>query len=107
MLAFGSGPVIFTGVDQWKQGDHCFLVRNPDYFIEGQPYVDRVEFYRIADAAGEGRARAEPEPQRLGGETERGDDRPFLLLLVEDPGRRPHHLDHLADVAQDVIQQER
>src|SRR5262249_14227715 len=47
----GSGPVIFTGVDQWKQGDHCFLVRNPDYFIKGQPYVDRVEFYRIADAA--------------------------------------------------------
>src|SRR5262249_49691521 len=31
----GSGPVIFTGVDQWKQGDHCFLVRNPDYFIKG------------------------------------------------------------------------
>jgi len=34
-----SGPYI---LQEWVQGDHITLVRNPNYFVAGQPYIDRV-----------------------------------------------------------------
>jgi len=34
-----SGPYI---LEEWVQGDHLTLVRNPNYFEEGKPYIDRV-----------------------------------------------------------------
>jgi peptide/nickel transport system substrate-binding protein len=43
----GSGPFKF---EEWVKGDHITLVRNEDYFLEGQPYLDRVIFRIIPDA---------------------------------------------------------
>lgn len=34
-----SGPFILK---EWVEGDHITLVRNPNYFEEGKPYVDKV-----------------------------------------------------------------
>jgi peptide/nickel transport system substrate-binding protein len=43
----GSGPFKF---EEWVKGDHITLVRNPDYFLSGQPYLDKVVFRIIPDA---------------------------------------------------------
>jgi peptide/nickel transport system substrate-binding protein len=44
----GSGPYVF---EKWERNAIATLTRNPDYFERGKPYVDRVEFPRIADGA--------------------------------------------------------
>jgi peptide/nickel transport system substrate-binding protein len=44
----GSGPWIF---EKWEKGNLVALVRNPDYYLKGVPYVDRIELYQIADVA--------------------------------------------------------
>lgn len=43
---FGHNPV-GTGafmLEEWSLGQQLVLVRNPDYFIEGRPYLDRIVF---------------------------------------------------------------
>jgi ABC-type transport system substrate-binding protein len=47
------GPTIGTGpwIHLEYRADGDTLQRNPDYFIRGLPYVDRLEFRRIADSA--------------------------------------------------------
>ena len=34
-----SGPYL---LEEWVTGDHLTLVRNPDYFEDGKPYIDRM-----------------------------------------------------------------
>jgi peptide/nickel transport system substrate-binding protein len=46
------GPVVGTGpwlVDKVEFGRYDYLVRNPDYFLKGLPYLDRLEINHIAD----------------------------------------------------------
>jgi peptide/nickel transport system substrate-binding protein len=43
----GTGPWLF---ESWNAGDGLAkLTRNPDYFVRGQPYFDRIEFSSIPD----------------------------------------------------------
>ena len=44
----GTGPFVFR---EWIRGSHITLERNPNYFKPGKPYVDRVVFKVIPDAA--------------------------------------------------------
>lgn len=44
----GTGPFLF---EEWVRGDHITLTRNPDYFQEGLPYLDRLIFKIIPDAS--------------------------------------------------------
>ncbi|MBL8345785.1 MAG: ABC transporter substrate-binding protein [Rubrivivax sp.] len=44
----GSGPFKFS---KWERGSHVELVRNPNYFRAGKPYLDRVVFRFVPDAA--------------------------------------------------------
>lgn len=44
----GTGPFKFK---EWKKGQYIELVRNPDYWDAGKPYLDRVIFRNIPDAA--------------------------------------------------------
>ena len=44
----GSGPFKFS---KWERGSHVELVRNPVYFRTGKPYLDRVVFRFVPDAA--------------------------------------------------------
>jgi peptide/nickel transport system substrate-binding protein len=43
----GTGPFMFK---EWVAGDHITLVKNPNYFIEGQPYLDEVVYRIVPDA---------------------------------------------------------
>lgn len=44
----GTGPFKF---EEWEKGSFIHLVKNEDYYLEGQPYLDEV-FYRVVpDAA--------------------------------------------------------
>ena len=42
----GSGPFVFK---EWVRGSHIIFERNPDYYIKGEPYVDRVVARFIPD----------------------------------------------------------
>ena len=44
----GTGPFKFQ---EWKRGSYIHLVKNPDYWIKGQPYLDDLYFRVIPDAA--------------------------------------------------------
>jgi ABC-type transport system substrate-binding protein len=44
----GTGPYI---LEKWDPNSGTFVVKNPDYFIKGVPYVDRYERLRIPDEA--------------------------------------------------------
>jgi peptide/nickel transport system substrate-binding protein len=44
----GTGPFKFK---EWKRGSHITLVRNPDYWKKGMPYLDEIVFLVIPDAA--------------------------------------------------------
>ena len=46
-VGIGAGPFIF---ESWIQDDEAVLVRNPDYFREGCPYLDKVVFKPIVEA---------------------------------------------------------
>jgi peptide/nickel transport system substrate-binding protein len=45
----GTGPWIFDSVS--PSGDFTAVVRNPDYFLKGLPYLDRIEVHRLVDAS--------------------------------------------------------
>jgi len=42
----GTGPFKFKS---FEPGSHMELVRNPDYFVQGQPYLDGLTFFIIKD----------------------------------------------------------
>ncbi|MGQ4274656.1 ABC transporter substrate-binding protein [Terrihabitans sp. B22-R8] len=44
----GTGPYIFK---EWKKGQYVTLERNPNYWDAGKPYLDRIIFRVIPDAA--------------------------------------------------------
>ncbi|MBE7732830.1 ABC transporter substrate-binding protein [Devosia faecipullorum] len=44
----GTGPFKFV---EWEKGSHVALARNEDFFIAGKPYLDRLVFQTIPDAA--------------------------------------------------------
>lgn len=44
----GSGPFKFV---RWAKGSHVELTRNPDYFMPGRPYLDRLVVQFVPDAA--------------------------------------------------------
>lgn len=44
----GTGPFKFV---EWKKGSYVVLEKNKDYFIKGIPYLDRLVFQVIPDAA--------------------------------------------------------
>jgi peptide/nickel transport system substrate-binding protein len=42
----GTGPFVF---DSWARDDRLVVTRNPDYWRDGLPYLDRIEFRPIPD----------------------------------------------------------
>lgn len=44
----GTGPFKFN---EWKKGSYIHLVKNKDYHIDGQPYLDEIFWHVIPDAA--------------------------------------------------------
>ena len=44
----GTGPFIF---EEWSRGSHITLKKNPDYFQKGLPYLDKLVFRIIPNAA--------------------------------------------------------
>src|SRR5215207_946524 len=42
----GTGPFTFA---EWASGDHLRMVRNPNYWDQGKPYVDEIVFQFIKD----------------------------------------------------------
>lgn len=44
----GTGPF---EMQSWKQGDSLVVVKNRDYWQEGQPYLDEIEFKVLGDAS--------------------------------------------------------
>jgi peptide/nickel transport system substrate-binding protein len=42
----GSGPFVFK---EWSRGSHVTLERNPDYWIAGRPYLERVVIRFVPD----------------------------------------------------------
>jgi peptide/nickel transport system substrate-binding protein len=43
---FGTGPFI---LDEWLPGERATLVRNPDYWEEGRPYLDEMIFMGMSE----------------------------------------------------------
>lgn len=43
----GTGPFM---LEDWVPNDHLTVVKNPDYWREGLPYLDRIEFRPILEA---------------------------------------------------------
>lgn len=44
----GTGPFKFN---EWEKGSYIHLVKNDDYYIDGQPYLDEIYWQVIPDAA--------------------------------------------------------
>jgi peptide/nickel transport system substrate-binding protein len=44
----GTGPFMFQ---EWKKGAYIHLVKNPNYYIKGRPYLDEIYWQVIPDAA--------------------------------------------------------
>ena len=47
------GPTIGTGpwiLQEWKPMQSTTLKKNPDYFLQGQPYLDTLVWFRLGDA---------------------------------------------------------
>lgn len=43
----GTGPFVFK---EWVSGDHITVVKNPNYFIQGLPYLDEIVWRVVPDA---------------------------------------------------------
>lgn len=43
----GTGPFVFK---EWKRGSYIKLVKNPDYWKKGLPYLDEIVFHVLPDA---------------------------------------------------------
>ena len=56
----GTGPFRFGS---WKRGDNIILERNPTYWQDGKPHLDRIVFRFIADASGRAAALESGEAQ--------------------------------------------
>jgi peptide/nickel transport system substrate-binding protein len=46
-MAVGTGPFILK---EWAQGDHISLVKNPNYWQAGRPYLDAIKYRVLPDA---------------------------------------------------------
>src|SRR5262249_41737702 len=44
----GTGPFMLK---EWVRGDHITLVRNPNYWMPGKPYLDQIIFKIIPDSS--------------------------------------------------------
>src|SRR6266404_1014254 len=44
----GTGPFMFK---EWQKGSFIHLVKNPNYYIKGKPYIDDIYWHVIPDAA--------------------------------------------------------
>ena len=44
----GTGPFVFK---EWKKGEYILLERNPNYWDKGKPYLDKVIYKVVPDAA--------------------------------------------------------
>lgn len=44
----GSGPFRFV---EWRQGEYILLEKNPDYWAEGEPYVDQIVVLLVGDSS--------------------------------------------------------
>jgi peptide/nickel transport system substrate-binding protein len=44
----GTGPFMFK---EWQKGSFIHLVKNPNYYIKGKPYLDEIYWHIIPDAA--------------------------------------------------------
>jgi peptide/nickel transport system substrate-binding protein len=44
----GTGPFMFK---EWQKGSFIRLVKNPNYYIKGKPYLDEIYWHVIPDAA--------------------------------------------------------
>jgi peptide/nickel transport system substrate-binding protein len=44
----GTGPFMFK---EWQKGSFIHLVKNPNYYIKGKPYLDEIYWHVIPDAA--------------------------------------------------------
>jgi peptide/nickel transport system substrate-binding protein len=42
----GTGPFKFK---EWRRGEFVELVRNPDYFVKGRPYLDTIRYVIVAE----------------------------------------------------------
>ncbi|PYM91447.1 MAG: peptide ABC transporter substrate-binding protein [Candidatus Rokuibacteriota bacterium] len=42
----GTGPF---KVKEWRKGEYVELVRNPDYFVKGRPYLDGLKYFAIVE----------------------------------------------------------
>jgi peptide/nickel transport system substrate-binding protein len=62
----GSGPFKFQ---EWVKGDHVTLVRNENFYIPDQPYLDRLIFRIIPDAGARSIAFQKGETDLLGNAT--------------------------------------
>ncbi|MFG1292262.1 ABC transporter substrate-binding protein [Xanthobacter versatilis] len=56
----GTGPFVFK---EWSRGNYIVLERNPEYWDKGKPYLDRVVFRVIPDAAARSAALEKGEVQ--------------------------------------------
>jgi len=43
-----NGPYI---LEEWERGDHLTFVRNPNYFEEGKPYIDKIYVQVVPEAS--------------------------------------------------------
>jgi peptide/nickel transport system substrate-binding protein len=49
-----AGPVVGTGpflFGSWEMGKTLELLRSPDYYQKGKPYLDKIQWFRLADSA--------------------------------------------------------
>ncbi|MCC0806103.1 ABC transporter substrate-binding protein [Methylobacterium sp. W2] len=56
----GTGPFVFK---EWNRGNHIVLERNPSYWDQGKPYLDKVVFRVLPDAAARAAALEKGEAQ--------------------------------------------